>query len=104
MINQQPTKTRHLTVLCEPEPRQNYVCRKVTPGCGQFYPHSTKKTASRKKTATSPEQPWFSVCPYCGKKARMDLRAVTEHESRHEAVREAHRRNFEREGGVGEEE
>ena len=98
MMNQQPKKTRHMTVLCEVEPRQNYACRKVKPGCGRFYPHSTKKTAS------TPSQPWFSICPWCTKKARMDLRTVTEHESRHEAVREAHRRNFEREGGVGEEE
>ena len=80
-----PPKKRHLVFLCEVEPRQDYTCRTVKPGCDRFVPHSTFKT---NETDTK-QQPWFSVCPKCDKKARMANRTVMEYPTRHEAVEAA---------------
>lgn len=86
------TKTRHLTVLCEEEPRQEYACRQVKPGCGRVFPFSTKRTHSTERS------PWMAVCPWCGKKSRMDLRAYMEHESRQAAYASAFEQNQQQEG------
>jgi len=61
--------------------------RAVKAGCGRTIPLSTYKTES------TPGQPWLGICPWCGKKSRMDLRNVTEHASRQEAVEYAARMN-----------
>jgi len=90
--NVRNTRKRHLVFLCEVDPRQDYTVRKWTPGCDRFVPHSTTKT---NETDTD-SQPWFSVCPHCGKKARMANRTADEFGTRQEAVAEAYRRTLKR--------
>jgi len=80
---------RHLSYQCETTPRQTYKMRSVKPGCGRTIALSTYKTES------TPGQPWLGLCPWCGKKSRMDLRNVREHASRQEAVEHAAKMNTE---------
>jgi hypothetical protein len=80
---------KHFVFLCEVEPRQQYVARKITPGCGLYTYVSTVREKSTKNS------PWLAVCPYqgCGKKSRLDFRTRWQYKTRVEAVREAARRN-----------
>ena len=80
---------KHFLYLCEVQPRQHYVTRKWTLGCGRWCVVSTRRTKS------TPTNPWLAVCPHpdCGKKARMDLRTRERFPTRQDALREAARRN-----------
>lgn len=82
-----PDDRRHLVYLCEPTPRQAYHARVVKNGCGFYQVLSTRRTESTDRS------PWLAVCPRCGKKSRMDRRAVSQYPTRMHAMAEAARRN-----------